>query len=164
NGSENKAPVHGGVTLSVVSPVSRVNESQNTATRLPTVFNHPPPANPSLVVQTLPTPSTTMPSVTQPQASPLSVVPQTSHFPVTTTVASRTSPLAVQVTNFSPRSRWDAPPPVLPNFSVPPPSLVTPNLYAPNVVTMPPPMIPLIPNTSIPPPNVPPPGWPHHLG
>ncbi|KAK6024914.1 hypothetical protein OSTOST_09198, partial [Ostertagia ostertagi] len=67
NGSENKAPVHGGVTLSVVSPVSRVNESQNTATRLPTVFNHPPPANPSLVVQTLPTPSTTMPSVTQPQ-------------------------------------------------------------------------------------------------
>ncbi|PIO67740.1 hypothetical protein TELCIR_10497 [Teladorsagia circumcincta] len=165
NGGENsKAPVHGGVTLSLVSPVSRVNEPQHPATHLPTVFNHPPPANPPVVVQTLPTLSTTTPPVTQPQASPLSVVPQISQFPVTTTVPSRTSPLAVQVTNFSPRSRWDAPPPVIPNFSVPPPSLVTPNLYVPNVATMPPPMIPLIPNTSIPPPNVPPPGWPQHLG
>ncbi|KIH42275.1 hypothetical protein ANCDUO_27741, partial [Ancylostoma duodenale] len=74
------------------------------------------------------------------------------------------------ISTYSPRNRWDAPPPAIPNFSVPPPSvpppsLVMPNLYVPNAV---PAMIPLIPNTSIPPPNVPPtnlppPGWPPRL-
>ncbi|KAK5972385.1 SPRY domain protein [Trichostrongylus colubriformis] len=173
NGSENvKVPAHSGMTLSMVSPptVNRVDEPQNVVSVppiVPVVFDHPPPSNPSLVVQPRPTnlPPVVQPQVPPPPPPPLSTVPQISPFPVTTSATSHSSPLAVQVTNFSPRRRWDAPPPVLPNFSIPPPSLVTPNLFVPNVATMPPPpIIPLIPNTSIPPPNVPPPGWPHHLG
>ncbi|XGW27851.1 hypothetical protein V3C99_008002 [Haemonchus contortus] len=185
NGGEN-VPVSlpGGVTLSMIPiPGSRVEELPKIVSHLPTVFTHPPPALPSPVVQSHPTNPPLVapppPPAMPPQVAPLSAVTQISPFPGNTAAPSRVSPLAPQVKTFPPRSRWDAPPPVIPNFSVPPPTLVTPNLYAPNVAAIPPPMIPLIPNTSIPPPNVPPPnvpppnvpppnvpppGWPHHLG
>ncbi|RCN50452.1 SPRY domain protein [Ancylostoma caninum] len=111
------------------------------------------------------------------QAAPVPVIAQPAPIAIVppppfqmSTPSNHSSPIAVQISNYSPRNRWDAPPPAIPNFSVPPPSvpppsLVMPNLYVPNAV---PAMIPLIPNTSIPPPNVPPtnlppPGWPPRL-
>ncbi|KAJ1358949.1 hypothetical protein KIN20_017534 [Parelaphostrongylus tenuis] len=130
---------------SLVSIVKPVNASQTVTNYIPPVFSQPPPKV-SPIVQ-IPTPVVETPSI----------VPQASSAPVI-------APFSVQVPTFPPRSKWDTPPPVLPNFTVPPPSLVTPNLYTPNTMPMTPSMVPLIPNTSIPPPSIPPPGWPHHLG
>ncbi|ETN72979.1 hypothetical protein NECAME_18578, partial [Necator americanus] len=178
-----------------VSP-STIQSNDLLSTAPPLVFSIPPPAiapqtiqppipgphvSPTIVVQTPPVSvpvvrqNTTIPVVQQAstipsvvQKPPVTIIPPPP-FQIHTPV-NLSSPVAVQISTYSPRNRWDAPPPAMPNFavpppSVPPPSLVMPNLYAPNAVQG---VIPLIPNISIPPPgvpptNVPPPGWPPRL-
>ncbi|KAL6740128.1 hypothetical protein Aduo_013514 [Ancylostoma duodenale] len=181
-------------------PPSVVNSNNLLTTAPPPTFNVPPPViapqtpQPVRVVTQITTPKAPLPSpvpvpvqvpvtrqtasipVVQ-QAAPVPVIAQPAPIAIVppppfqmSTPSNHSSPIAVQISTYSPRNRWDAPPPAIPNFSVPPPSvpppsLVMPNLYVPNAV---PAMIPLIPNTSIPPPNVPPtnlppPGWPPRL-
>ncbi|KAK6747793.1 hypothetical protein RB195_000780 [Necator americanus] len=187
------ATTNGSATL--VSP-STIQSNDLLSTAPPLVFSVPPPAiapqtiqppipgphvSPTIVAQTPPVSvpvvrqNTTIPVVQQAstipsvvQKPPVTIIPPPP-FQIHTPV-NLSSPVAVQISTYSPRNRWDAPPPAMPNFavpppSVPPPSLVMPNLYAPNAVQG---VIPLIPNISIPPPgvpptNVPPPGWPPRL-
>ncbi|WKY03673.1 hypothetical protein Q1695_004990 [Nippostrongylus brasiliensis] len=144
--------------LSQAAPSSTLIDGTNGNCRMNAMFSQPPPpTNAPLVVHAS---NSVAPTI------PLTVAPQISPFPMISPSTNHISPVTVQITNFSPRSRWDAPPTVLPNFSVPPPTLVKPNLFVPNTAAVPPPMpmIPLIPNTAVPPPNVPPPGWPPRLG
>ncbi|EYB85460.1 hypothetical protein Y032_0297g1722 [Ancylostoma ceylanicum] len=187
------APAVSAASAPLVSP-SVVNANNLLTTAPPPTFNVPPPViapqtpQPVRVVTQISTPKAPLPSpvpvtrqttsipVVQP-AAPVPVIPQPAPIAIVppppfqmSTPSNHSSPIAVQISTYSPRNRWDAPPPAIPNFSVPPPSvpppsLVMPNLYVPNAV---PAMIPLIPNTAIPPPNVPPtnippPGWPPRL-
>ncbi|KHJ91699.1 SPRY domain protein, partial [Oesophagostomum dentatum] len=171
-------PVVSTANTPTISTPSVITANNLITTVPPPTFNAPLPSVPmqALPAKTAPPP----PPVRQVQSAPLSQkgTPIVAQPPPITIIppppfhigAPPVNHSPIAISTYSPRNRWDAPPPVLPNFSVPPPSipppsLVMPNLYVPNAIPLQPAILPLLPNTSVPPPNipptnVPPPGWP----